>query len=41
MAWVGRQVVEEETRVPAANVPNVDANTTVNAVVGTMVGRSG
>ncbi|XP_024383737.1 uncharacterized protein [Physcomitrium patens] len=30
-------VVEEENSVPAANVPNLDANTTVNAVIGTMV----
>ncbi|XP_024383738.1 uncharacterized protein [Physcomitrium patens] len=37
-------VVEEENSVPAANVPNLDANTTVNAVIGTMAvakGRQG
>lgn len=37
-------VVQEESRVPAANIPNLDESTTVNAVIGTMTiskGRQG
>lgn len=33
--------MEDESRIPAANIPNLEANTTVNAVIGTMVCRSG
>ncbi|KAG0567631.1 hypothetical protein M758_7G127200 [Ceratodon purpureus] len=37
-------VVEDESRVPSANVPNLEATTTVNTVIGTMAvakGRQG
>ncbi|XP_024396857.1 uncharacterized protein [Physcomitrium patens] len=35
-AFENTLIVEDESRIPAANIPNLEANTTVNAVIGTM-----